>query len=62
MAGDGSALCFVLCAFDGSPAASNMAIRYSACIHGDGQVRIRINAININRAANTTAWCSETSI
>jgi len=50
---DGSRLCSVLGAFDGSAfdgsfiAASNSA-RYSACIHGDGQVKIRINAININ--------------
>jgi len=59
---DGSQLCSVLGAFDGSFIAASNTAMYSACIHGDGQVKIRINAININRAVNRTAWFSETLI
>ena len=58
---DGSRLCSVLGAFDGSLIAASNTATYSASIHGDGQVKRRINAININRAANRTAWCSDGS-
>ena len=52
--------CFGGSAVSSFTAASNTAL-YSACIHGDGQVKMR-NAININRTANRTAWWSGTSI